>query len=278
MDVDGRARFGAFMANAGRRSQVMGILNVTPDSFSDGGRFGAPDEAVAQAHALVRAGAAIVDIGGESTRPGFTPVPAEEELRRIIPVLQALEGRLPVPVSIDTTKAAVARRALALGASVVNDVWGLQGDPAMAAVVAEAEAAVIVMHNRATQDASLDIVDDMRRFFDRSLAIAAGAGIPRHRVVLDPGIGFGKTPPQQLAAIRGIARLRDYDLPILIGLSRKSFLGRLTGAGPEARLVETLAANLVAAQAGATMFRVHDVAEHVAALQVFDALREPALP
>ncbi len=266
------------MAQAGDRSLVMGILNVTPDSFSDGGRFDAPESAIAEADAMVRAGAAIIDIGGESTRPGFTPVPAEEELRRIVPVLEAIGGRLPVPISIDTTKPVVARRALALGACVVNDIWGFQSDPSMADAVAEAGAAAIVMHNRASQDETIDIVDDMRRFFDRSLAIAARAGVPRRRIVLDPGIGFGKTPRQQVAAIKGIARLLDYGLPVLIGLSRKSFLGRLTGAGPEGRLIETVAANLAAANAGATIFRVHDVAEHTAALKVFDALRGSAEP
>ncbi len=262
------------LSSARHHSLVMGILNVTPDSFSDGGRFYAVDGAVAQAERMVAEGAALIDIGGESTRPGFVPVAAEEEWARIAPVLERLGGTCPVPLSVDTTKAVLARRALALGARVVNDIWGLQGDPAMAGVVAEAGAAVVVMHNRDHKDETLDIVADLRRFFDRSIAIADEAGLPRHRIILDPGIGFGKTPAQQLIVIRDLGQLADYGLPILIGLSRKSFLGRITGARESDRLIETLAANLAAAQAGARIFRVHDVAEHVAALQVIDAIRE----
>ena len=278
MDDRVRARLDAFLAQAGKRSLLMGILNVTPDSFSDGGRFDAPATAVAQANAMVRAGAAILDVGGESTRPGFTPVPSEEELRRIVPVIEALGEHLPVPVSIDTTKPDVARRALTLGACVVNDIWGFHGDPGLADAVAEAGAAAVLMHNRARQDEAIDIVDDMRRFFDRSLAIAARAGVARHHIVLDPGIGFGKTQRQQLAAIKGISRLLDYGLPVRGGVSRKAWLGHTPGAAPGTRLVETIAANLAAADAGATIFRVHDVAEHAAALKVFDAVRDLAEP
>ncbi len=264
------------LATLGRRSLVVGILNVTPDSFSDGGRYDALGPALAHGGAMVLAGASIIDIGGESTRPGFTPVPAEIEWQRIGRILAALAAQLPVPLSVDTTKSEVARRAIRAGAAMVNDIWGLQGDPAMAAVVADAGVAVVVMHNRAEIDASIDIVADMRRYFDRTLAIAAEAGIRQDRIILDPGIGFGKTPAQQVAAIAGVAALRRYGLPVLIGVSRKSFLGRLTGAPAGERLIGTVAANLAAAQAGATLFRVHDVAEHVAALRVFDAIREVA--
>lgn len=271
-----RARLAAFLGEAGRRSLVMGILNVTPDSFSDGGLFAASAAAADHGRTLVAAGAAILDIGGESTRPGFTPVSAEEELRRVEPVLEAVAADLPVPVSIDTTKAAVARRAIELGASVVNDIWGFQGDPAMADVVAGAGAAAVLMHNRHVADPGIDIVDDMRRFFDRSLGIAERAGVPRRHLMLDPGIGFGKTPSQQGDALRGLGALLDYGLPLLVGVSRKSFLGRITGASVGDRAAETIAANLAAAAAGATIFRVHDVSEHVAALRVFDALRGTA--
>ena len=268
-----RARLAAFLGEADRRSRVMGIVNVTPDSFSDGGLFATPPDAVARARALAEAGAAILDIGGESTRPGFTPIPAAEERRRVEPVLAALAPDLPVPISIDTTKASVARRAIELGAGVVNDIWGFQGDPDMADVVATAGAAAVLMHNRHEIDPALDIVDDMRRFFDRSLARAERAGVARAHLILDPGIGFGKTPAQQRDALRGLARLREYGLPLLVGVSRKSFLGRITGASVGDRLAETIAANLAAAASGATIFRVHDVSEHVAALRVFDALR-----
>ncbi len=250
----------------------MGILNTTPDSFSDGGRFEAPALAAARGREMVVQGAAVLDIGGESTRPGFTPVPADMEWARIAPVLGELVAVLDVPISVDTTKSAVARRALAAGAGLINDIWGFQGDPAMAETVAEACAAAVLMHNRDRPDPAVDIVDDMRRFFDRSLDIARRAGVPTTKLILDPGIGFGKTPSQQLDALRGIAKLLPYGLPLLVGVSRKSFLGRITGAAVGQRAIETIAANLAAAAAGARLFRVHDVSEHVTALKVFEAI------
>ncbi len=251
---------------------VMAILNVTPDSFSDGGRHDA--DPLRRAAALIAEGADIVDIGGESTRPGFTPVPLEEEWRRIAPTVEALAGEGRVPISVDTTKTEVARRALAAGAGVVNDVWGFQGDPAMAGVVAAHEAGAVLMHNRTVVDPTIDIADDMLHFFERSLARAVDHGVIRHRVALDPGIGFGKTQDQQIQAIRCIGRLRDaFGLPVLVGLSKKRFLGHITGAPVERRGLETVAANLAAAGEGASIFRVHDVAEHVAALKVFGAIR-----
>jgi dihydropteroate synthase len=265
------ARLDGLLAAADALRPVMGILNVTPDSFSDGGRHA--DAPVARGEALVEEGAAILDIGGESTRPGFTPVAAEEEWRRIGPAVAVLAARLPVPLSVDTTKSEVARRALAAGAAIVNDVWGFQGDPGMARVVAEGEAGAVLMHNRQAADPAIDIAEDMLAFFARSLALAAAAGVARHRIVLDPGIGFGKTPGQQIDAIRAVSRVRDaFGLPVLVGLSKKRFLGAITGAPVERRGIETVAANLAAAAAGATIFRVHDVAEHVAALAVFKAL------
>ncbi len=267
------AKRDAFFAALGTRPLLMGILNVTPDSFSDGGRFVAPQAAIAQAKAHAAAGADIVDLGAESTRPGHQPVPEAEEMARLQPVLAAVAAAVPLPVSIDTTKAAVARAALAAGAAVVNDQWGLQRDPAMAAAVAEGEAGLVVMHNRDDVDAALDIVADMRRFFDRSLALAERAGVPRARILLDPGIGFGKTKTQNLQALHGIAALRDYGLPILVGVSRKSLFAALIGARePGDRLIGTLAANCAAAAQGAAVFRVHDCAENRAALTVFDAV------
>ena len=268
------ARLDALLAGAGALLPVMGILNATPDSFSDGGRHDAAP--VARGEALAAEGAAIIDIGGESTRPGFTPVPAEEEWRRIGPAVAALARRLPVPLSVDTSKAEVARHALAAGAAMVNDIWGFQGDPAMADTVAAAGAGAVLMHNRHDIDPARDIAEDLLAFFARSLARAEAAGVARHRLVLDPGIGFGKTQDQQIAAIRAIGRLRDaFGLPVLVGLSKKRFLGAITGAPVERRGAETLAANLAAAAAGATLFRVHDVADHVAALKVFGAIRTP---
>jgi len=272
MRAEARAKRDAFLNKLKSRPAVMGILNLTPDSFSDGGRFQNPDAAIAHAKSMVVAGCDIVDIGGESTRPSASPVSEAEELARVEQVLTALAGLLDVPVSIDTSKAAVAVRAVEIGAAVVNDVWGLQKDPGMPDAVAQAEAAVIIMHNRTEKDERADILEDMRRFFDRSLALAAKAGIPKDVIILDPGIGFGKTSRQNVEAVARIPDLKDYGLPILVGASRKAFLGSLTGDGIEATLIGTVAANLVAAAAGASIFRVHDVAEHVAALRIFHSM------
>ena len=271
MRPETRAKRERLFAAIRARPVVMGILNVTPDSFSDGGRFARVDDAVAQARAMAAEGCDVIDIGGESTRPEAVPVAAEEELRRVAPVLTAL-GAMDVTLSVDTSKAAVAEHALDAGAVLVNDVWGLQKDPALAGVVAAADAGVVLMHNRAERDEAIDIVADMRSFFDRSLAIAAKAGIPRERVLLDPGIGFGKTARQNRDALLGIDALAAYGLPVLIGVSRKGFLGSLTEGRPETTLAGTIAANLAAAARGACVFRVHDVAPHVAALRVFAAL------
>ena len=273
MPPDAAAKRDRFFAAIGARPLLMGIVNVTPDSFSDGGRFVAPEAAIAQARTHVAAGADIIDVGAESTRPGYTPVPEGEELARLEPALAALIAAIDVAVSIDTTKAAVARVALAAGAAVVNDQWGLQRDPAMAGVVAGAEAGLVVMHNRDGIDAAIDIVDDMRRFFDHSLRLAEAAGVPCHRIVLDPGIGFGKSKAQNLAALHAIPVLRAYGLPVLVGVSRKSLFAALIGASDVGdRLIGTLAANLAAAARGAAIFRVHDCAENRAALTVFDAI------
>ena len=259
-----------FLALLGTRSVIMGILNITPDSFSDGGKFLHLDAAMHQAEKLAAEGADIIDVGAESTRPGHTPVEPEEELARLEPILGTLTSSIDIPFSIDTSKAKVARRATEIGASVVNDVWGLQRDPAMADTVAETGAAAVLMHNRDGVDPGLDIVADMHRFFDRSLRLARDAGIPRARLILDPGIGFGKSRAQNFTALANLATLKDYGLPILVGVSRKSLLAGLSPV--ETSLVRTLAANLAAAANGASIFRVHDVAEHVAAFKVFDAI------
>ncbi len=276
MRRDLRLRRDAFLGKIGSRPLVMGILNVTPDSFSDGGRFRTAEAAIAHAQAMVAAGCDIVDVGGESVRPGAIPVSADDELARVEPILVGLAQTLDAPLSIDTAKAAVAARAAELGAVVVNDVWGLQQDPAMADVVAAAQTALVVMHNRAERDERIDIVADIRRFFDRSLALAGAAGIPTERIILDIGVAFGKTGRQNLDAVARLHEFADYGLPILVGVSRKSFLGSLT-SGLEGSLIGTIAANLAAAAGGASIFRVHDVAEHVAALQVFHMIRTAAL-
>ena len=263
----------AFLRLIGVKPVIMGILNVTPDSFSDGGRFQSLDLALAQARKLVADGADVIDVGAESTRPGHTPVPLDEEWRRLEPLLAPLLAEIAAPFSIDTYKAEIARRAVVLGVGLVNDVWGLQKDPAMADMVAESGAAVVIMHNRDSIDPDLDVEADLRRFFVRSLALADRAGIPRERILLDPGIGFGKNKAQNLKALALTARLREvFGLPILIGVSRKRLFGDLLGAGVDNRLIGTLAANLTTLARGAAVFRVHDAAEHAVAFKVFDAI------
>jgi dihydropteroate synthase len=264
----------------GARTLVMGIVNVTPDSFSDGGVLARPEDAIAAAHRMAAEGADIVDIGGESTRPGHVTIAAEEEWARLQPVFDRLarsERPLP-PLSIDTWKAAVGRRALAAGASIVNDVWGFQRDPDIAAVAAESGAAAILMHNRESADGTIDIVEDILRFLDRSVRTALAAGVPEDRIVLDPGIGFGKTPEQSLRALAALARLRGLGFPVLLGASRKSFIGRLFETPPPAveRGPGTIAANAYGALAGADIVRVHDVAANVQAMRVLDAIRSAA--
>lgn len=263
-----------FFAPVGQRPVLMGIVNVTPDSFSDGGLFVSREAALAQARKLVADGADIVDVGAESTRPGHTPVSPEDEWARLEPVLAALVAEAGAPVSIDTYKALTARRALAVGVAVVNDVWGLQRDPDMAHAVAEADAGVVVMHNRDGVDPDLDIVADMLRFFERSLEIAQRAGIPTAHIALDPGIGFGKSRQQNYDALRAIPRLLTLGFPLLIGVSRKSIFKDVAGGVVEGRLLGTLAANLLCAEKGAQIFRVHDVADHRGAFSVMAALHD----
>lgn len=270
---DARTKRDAFLALIGPRSLIMGILNVTPDSFFDGGRFLAVGEAIDHVRRMIADGCDIIDIGAESTRPGAKLIDEAEEIARLDQVLAAVTT-FDVPMSIDTTKAAVAARALSYGVVAVNDVWGLQKDPRMADVVAEAEAAVVIMHNRAEKDENLDIIGEIRSFFERSLAIAAHAGIPKHRIILDVGIGFAKTSRQNREVIRRLGELKGYGLPLMVGASRKRFLGSLTGDGIEGTLSGTLAASLAAVAAGAAIVRVHDVAEHAAALRVFQAIRD----
>ena len=256
------------------RPVVMGILNVTPDSFSDGGAFEQPEIAIAHARRMAAEGADILDIGGESTRPygSMQPVTLEEELRRIAPILPAAVSLGP-PVSIDTIKAKVAEWALDQGAAIVNDVWGLQRDTDMARIVAERGVPVIIMHNREAVDPAIDIMAEIAAFFHRSLDIADRAGIARTRIVLDPGIGFGKTPEQSMTAIARLGRLKSFGLPLLVGASRKRFISAITPSQPSERLGGSITAHLLAVENGANIVRVHDVAETVQALRVAAAIR-----
>jgi dihydropteroate synthase len=256
------------------RVRLMGIVNVTPDSFSDGGRFDALEAALSHARALEAEGAEILDIGGESTRPGAAEVSAQAERARVEPVIAALaQENARRVISIDTYKADVARAACAAGARIINDVWGLQRDADMAHVAAEFGAGVVIMHNRRERDENLDIVADMEAFFARSLALADKAGVARDRIALDPGVGFGKTFEQNLAAIRAIPHLKaTFGCAVLLGVSRKSFLGLITGRAVNERLAATLAADCYGVLAGADVLRVHDVAAHRDGAMVLAAL------
>lgn len=255
------------------RTAVMGILNLTPDSFSDGGRFVDPKIAIAHATQMLSEGADIIDVGAESTRPygGMQPVTAEIERARLEPVLGPVVG-LGKPVSIDTMKATIADWAIREGAAIANDVWGLQRDPDMARVVADHGVPVIVMHNRMEADPAIDIVADMIAFFERSLDIAARAGVRREQIVIDPGIGFGKTPEQSITAVARLGQLRRFGLPILIGLSRKRFIASIVPSEPMERLGGSIAGHLLAVQEGASIVRTHDVFETVQALRVAEAI------
>jgi dihydropteroate synthase len=251
---------------------VMGVLNVTPDSFSDGGQFIAPERALAQARRMIAEGADIIDIGAASTRPyGAQPVSVHEELKRLQPILAEVVS-LGIPVSIDSMKSAVVAWALDAGATITNDVWGLQRDPDMARLLAARHSPVIVMHNRDRIDADIDIMKDIAAFFARSLDIAAKAGIAPDHIVLDPGIGFGKTPEQSMTALARLNELGIFGLPLLVGASRKRFISSVVPSEPDQRLGGSIAAHLVAAQGGARIIRTHDVSETVQALRVAAAI------
>jgi dihydropteroate synthase len=253
---------------------VMGVLNATPDSFSDGGQFVAPERALAQARRMIAEGADIIDIGAESTRPyGAQPVSADEELNRLQPILAGVVS-LGVPVSIDSMKPTVVEWALDAGAVIANDVWGLQRDPAMAGLLAARHSPVIVMHNRDQVDANIDIMKDIAVFFTRSLDIAAKAGVSPGNIVLDPGIGFGKTPEQSITALARLNELGAFGLPLLVGASRKRFISSVVPSEPDQRLGGSIAAHLAAAKGGARIIRTHDVSETVQALRVAAAIED----
>ncbi|MDK9697007.1 MAG: dihydropteroate synthase [Siculibacillus sp.] len=263
----------ARLAGLGRRTLVMGILNATPDSFSDGGRFADLGRALEHATEMIGEGADIVDVGGESTRPGHEAVSAEDEQARVLPVIAELAKTSPIPISIDTYKASTAAKALAAGATIVNDVWGLTRDPEIARVAADFRAPVIVMHNREAADPAIDTIADQIAFFRRSIDIALSAGIPEADVVIDPGIGFGKTFEQNLETLARLGELAVLGRPVLLGTSRKRMIGAILDLPPEERLFGTLATNVAGILAGAAIIRVHDVRPHVEAARVTDAIR-----
>lgn len=268
-----------FKAHGGRlggygRTLVMGIVNVTPDSFSDGGVFFDPYTAITHARQLVEEGADILDIGGESTRPGAKTVPAVEEWQRVEAVLHALSAVVTCPISIDTYKADVATRAIAAGASIVNDVWGFQADEGMADVVASTGVSAVLMHNRSSIDPTLDMMETVLRFLEISLERAARAGVKSEKLAVDPGIGFGKSLEQNLVMIAKLDRLKQFGLPVLLGASRKSMIDKIVPSAPMQRLPGTIATHTVGILAGADIVRAHDVAAAVQAARVTDRLRE----
>jgi len=253
----------------GRRDRVlvMGIVNVTPDSFHDGGRFLRTKDAIAQALRMVEEGADIVDVGGESTRPGSRPISVSEEMHRILPVVEGIRARSPVHISIDTTKADVAQEAIRLGVGIVNDVSAFRSDERMAEVVAHAGTFVVLMHMQGTPETMqreptyTDVTEEVRCFLAERIRAAVGVGIPEERILVDPGIGFGKTLEHNLALIRGLGSLVELGRPVLVGLSRKAFLGAILDASSDERIEATIAANAAAILNGASIIRVHDAKE-----------------
>jgi dihydropteroate synthase len=262
----------------GPRTLLMGVLNVTPDSFSDGGEFFDLDRAIARALEIQAEGADILDVGGESTRPGALPISAEEEINRVIPVLRAIRRRLHIPISIDTTKEQVARAALEAGADIINDISGLAFEPRLADLAATWGAGLVLMHTRGTPDImqqlepSPDIFAEIEEHFRRAIDQALRSGVRREQIILDPGIGFGKTLQDNLSILNNLDRLAPFDLPLLIGPSRKSFIGRLTGKQPRERVFGTAAAVTAAIFRGAHIVRVHDVAAMLDVVRIADAV------
>ncbi len=267
----GVTRCGSKEFRWGERTYVMGIINVTPDSFSGDGVGYDVSRALGQAQRFVEEGADIIDVGGESTRPGHTPIPAEEELRRVMPVLERLAGQIPVPISIDTYKWEVARCALEAGANMINDVWGLKRDPRLAELAAEWGVPLVLMHNQ-EGTAYTDLLPDVLASLRHSLDQALEAGVPRDNIIIDPGIGFGKTLEHNLEIMHRLSEFRSLGRPILLGTSRKSMIGRVLDLPPEERVEGTAATVALGIAAGVDMVRVHDVKAMVRVCRMTDAI------
>ncbi|MBI2539497.1 MAG: dihydropteroate synthase [Deltaproteobacteria bacterium] len=262
-----------------RRTALMGVVNVTPDSFSDGGRYFEPAQAISHGLKLVEEGADIIDVGGESTRPGARPVSGREEVERVIPVIRGLRRELSAPISVDTYKADVAKAALDAGADMVNDISALRFDPAMAPLIAAEKVPVVLMHMRGTPRTMQrrphyrDVVEEVREFLRDRIRFAVQAGVDLERIIVDPGIGFGKELEHNLALLRALPALADLGRPVLVGPSRKTFIGKILDVGPEERLEGSLAAAVAAVLGGASVIRTHDVKEARRAIRVADAMR-----
>lgn len=255
-------------------SVIMGVLNVTPDSFSDGGVHLAPDKAIEGARAMIAEGAAIIDVGGESTRPGATRVDAKTEQSRVLPVIEALARETDVLISVDTYREETARLAVAAGAHIVNDVWGVQREPAIADLAAQTGAGLVIMHTGRERERDPDVIVDQFAFLNRSLEIAKLAGVAHEQIVLDPGFGFAKETGENLALMRRFAELQAFGYPFLAGTSRKRFLGAVTGRDADQRDVVTAATSAILRLAGADVFRVHDIRMNRDALAIADAMLE----
>jgi dihydropteroate synthase len=253
----------------GKKTFIMGILNATPDSFSDGGKFYDTEDAMTHARQLIADGADIIDIGAESSRPGYTPISAEEEWERLKPVLQKLVPDCKVPISVDTQKAEVAEKALDLGVHIINDIWGLQKDSRMAEVVADAQAAVVIMHNKINTDYN-DLMGEVISYLEKSIETALKKGVQEDRIAIDPGIGFGKTPSQNMEVLRRLEELRVLGFPVLLGVSRKSVIGRTLNLPVDQRLEPTIALGTLGIAAGVDILRVHDVLENKKAAMMAD--------
>lgn len=265
-------KIGAGEFEFGQKVYIMGILNITPDSFSDGGRYETVEPAMRQVERMIADGAHIIDVGGESTRPGHTPVSAEEEIRRIIPVIRLIRERYDIPISVDTYKSSTARAALEAGADLINDVWGFLYDEEMAAVAAEYDVPVCLMHNRDNTE-YVNFLDDVVSDLRKSLALARSHGVRQENIILDPGIGFGKTYEQNLYLLNHLETICELGYPVLLGASRKSVIGITLGLPVEEREEGTLATSVIGAMKGCSIVRVHDVRANVRALRMAEAVR-----
>lgn len=256
----------------GEKTYIMGILNVTPDSFSDGGDFVNVENAVLHAKTMIAQGAHMIDVGGESTRPGFSEVSEEEEIRRVVPVIKRLREETEAIISIDTTKPEVAKAAIENGAHIINDIWGLQKDPKMIEVAAKYQVPVIIMHNQNNTDYKEDMIEEIKRFLQESIKIAIAGGLKEENIILDPGVGFGKTSEQNMELMASLKEIRDLGYPVLLGTSRKSMIGKILDVPPKDRVSGTVATTVMGIMQGMDIVRVHDVLENAQAAKVTDAI------
>ena len=271
-EIDKGTSFSQLGIDFGKRTYIMGIVNITPDSFSDGGDFFSVEKAVDHAKKMIEQGADIIDVGGESSRPGHTRISTEEELKRVIPVIERIIKETDAVVSLDTIRSEVAEEGLNRGVHIINDIWGLQEDGRMAEVVAKYDVPIIIMHNKKDTYYEGDIIEEMNRFFNKSIQIASDAGIGEDKIVLDPGIGFGKVFEQNIVVMRRLNEFKKLGYPILLGTSRKSMLGKILDVLPKERLEGTLATTAIGIMQGVDIVRVHDIGENLKAAKVADAI------